>query len=393
MKYLDERIEVTFTGSTVSNLAEGIYNWKLDECDIYGGSTTTIFYGQYYHIAGSTKDTFDITDIVRSRKRSMDVEKIESNPEAKAVDGNYSAPSHTVMSYYLAVKNSTGGTIFGKWLAVEMVYRYPNVKRHITDGSDVFILVDMIEEEDDYHYYEQLVPTLQGYQYSRDFIQLVPHYPLVETSNYHFAQTFVLGNDISSFDINYVQAGRVDTDVEVPIPDDCYCLTFTAKPSNMIDWDFIDAAGGNTNLYLKWTKDGAVQKRLIGVMDVCPKRYYLMWEDRFGGYQSQAFSNNITYSESYQNTETINYRDERKKSVVSVQPKWKLVSGWINENSYCLYESIFTSPTLRLYDSQEDVLYNVIVNGSYTEKTYKNEKKMLNISLDLEATNKQNIIY
>lgn len=393
MKYLDERIEVTFTGSTVSNLAEGIYNWKLDECDIYGGSTTTIFYGQYYHIAGSTKDTFDITDIVRSRKRSMDVEKIESNPEAKAVDGNYSAPSHTVMSYYLAVKNSTGGTIFGKWLTVEMVYRYPNVKRHITDGSDVFILVDMIEEEDDYHYYEQLVPTLQGYQYSRDFIQLVPHYPLVETSNYHFAQTFVLGNDISSFDINYVQAGRVDTDVEVPIPDDCYCLTFTAKPSNMIDWDFIDAAGGNTNLYLKWTKDGAVQKRLIGVMDVCPKRYYLMWEDRFGGYQSQAFSNNITYSESYQNTETINYRDERKKSVVSVQPKWKLVSGWINENSYCLYESIFTSPTLRLYDSQEDVLYNVIVNGSYTEKTYKNEKKMLNISLDLEATNKQNIIY
>lgn len=393
MKYLDERIEVTFTGSTVSNLAEGIYNWKLDECDIYGGSTTTVFYGQYYHIAGSTKDNFDITDIVRSRKRSMDVEKIESNPEAEAVDGNYSAPSHTVMSYYLAVKNSTGGTIFGKWLTVEMVYRYPNVKRHITDGSDVFILVDMIEEEDDYRYYEQLVPTLQGYQYSRDFIQLVPHYPLVETSNYHFAQTFVLGNDISSFDINYVQAGRVDADVEVPIPDDCYCLTFAAKPSNMIDWDFIDAAGGNTNLYLKWTKDGAVQKRLIGVMDVCPKRYYLMWEDRFGGYQSQAFSNNITYSESYQNTETINYRDERKKSVVSIQPKWKLVSGWINEDSYCLYESIFTSPTLRLYDSQQDVLYNVIVNGSYTEKTYKNEKKMLNISLDLEATNKQNIIY
>lgn len=118
-----------------------------------------------------------------------------------------------------------------------------------------------------------------------------------------------------------------------------------------------------------------------------------MWEDRLGGIQSQAFNEYAQYSEDFQNTETVNYKDERKKSVISVQPKWKLASGWIKENAYCIYESIFTSPYVKLYDCQEDTLYNVIVTGNYVEKKYKNEKRMLNISLDLEASSKQNIVY
>ena len=131
----------------------------------------------------------------------------------------------------------------------------------------------------------------------------------------------------------------------------------------------------------------------IGYLDGCPKRYYLMWQDRFGGYQSQAFNNTAVYSETYSVTETQNYKNERKKSFIQVQPKWKLTSGWISEELYPYYESIMVSPIVLLYDTQEDVSYPVIVNGNYTEKTYKKEKKMLNLSLDLEAISKQNIMY
>lgn len=401
MKYLDERIEVTFTGSTVSNLAEGIYNWKLDECDIYGGSTTTIFYGQYYHIAGSTKDTFDITDILRSRKRSMDFEDVENQPDVESLGNTYSAPSHTVMEFYLRVQNNSGNTIFGRWTTVAMVYRYPNVKQGITTGDNIFNLVDEIELDENPDYRYEVAVPLQGNTNTNDFnsMVLIPHYPLKQTDKFHIAQTVIIGSEVTSLGVNFRQSSSVDDEFGVKVPTECFCFTFAVKPSEMFDWDYYQPdMTKDMKLFISYQKpdeydDYQQYWKEFAIMDACPKRYYLMWEDRLGGIQSQAFSNNITYSESYQNTETINYRDERKKSVVSIQPKWKLVSGWINEDSYCLYESIFTSPTLRLYDSQEDVLYNVIVNGSYTEKTYKNEKKMLNISLDLEATNKQNIIY
>ena len=144
MIYLDDRIEVTFTGNSVRSLTEDMYYWELSECDIYGGTTTTIFRGNYFHKAGSTKDTFDITDIVRSRKRTMDIEKVADNPEAERSGNVYSAPSHTVMSYYLGVKDSGGNILFSKWITVAMVYRYPNVRRGITDGSNIFNLVDRI---------------------------------------------------------------------------------------------------------------------------------------------------------------------------------------------------------------------------------------------------------
>lgn len=401
MKYLDERIEVTFTGSTVSNLAEGIYNWKLDECDIYGGSTTTIFYGQYYHIAGSTKDTFDITDILRSRKRSMDFEDVENQPDVESLGNTYSAPSHTVMEFYISVKNNSGNTIFGRWITVAMVYRYPNVKQGITTGDNIFNLVDEIELDENPDYRYEVAVPLQGNSNTNSFdsMVLIPHYPLKQTDKFHIAQTVIIGSEVTSLGVNFRQSRSVDDEFGVKVPTECFCFTFAVKPSEMFDWDYYQPdMTKDMKLFISYQKpdeydDYQQYWKELAIMDACPKRYYIMWEDRLGGIQSQAFSNNITYSESYQNTETINYSDERKKSVVSVQPKWKLVSGWINEDSYCLYESIFTSPTLRLYDSQEDVLYNVIVNGSYTEKTYKNEKKMLNISLDLEATNKQNIIY
>lgn len=401
MLYLDDRIEVTFSGNAVSLLTEGTYYWELDECDIYGGSTTTIFRGNYFHQAGSTKDTFDITDIIRSRKRTMDIEKVEKNPEAERLGNVFSAPSHTVMSFYLQVKDSGGNRLFGRWITVAMVYRYPNVKRGITDGSNIFNLVDEIEQDDNPEYWYELAVPLQGNENTNSLnsMVLLPHYPLKQTDQFHIAQTVILGYEVTSLGVNFRQSRSVDDEFGVRIPEECFCFTFAVKPSEMIDWDYynVDMTKDMRLLFSYWKPDEHDDPQQywkeFAIMDACPKRYYIMWEDRLGGMQSQAFNNSIQYSEDYDNIESENYANERRKINVGVQPKWKLSSGWISEDAYCIYEGIFTSPYVKLYDSQEDVLYNVIPTGNFTEKTYKNEKKLLNLTLDLECSTKQNILY
>lgn len=401
MLYLDDRIEVTFSGNAVSVLTEGTYYWELDECDIYGGSTTTIFRGNYFHQAGSIKDTFDITDIIRSRKRTMDIEKVETNPEADRLGNVFSAPSHTVMGYYLQVKDNGGNRLFGSWITVAMVYRYPNVKRGITDGSNIFNLVDEIEIDDNPDYWYEIAVPLQGNQNtdSLNSMTLIPHYPLKQTDKYHIAQTVIIGNEVTSLSVNFRQSRFVDDEFGVRIPEECFCFTFAVKPSEMFDWDYYtpDMTTDMRLLFSYWKPDKYDDPQQywkeFAIMDACPKRYYIMWEDRLGGMQSQAFNDTIQYTEDFDTIETENYANERRKSFIGVQPKWKLSSGWISEEAYCIYESIFTSPYVKLYDSKEDVLYNVIPTGNWTEKKYKNEKKLLNLTIDLESSNKQNILY
>lgn len=136
-----------------------------------------------------------------------------------------------------------------------------------------------------------------------------------------------------------------------------------------------------------------LNNEVIGKIDVCPSPFYLIWQDRFGSFQSQPFNAKNTYSETFDKSETVNYYDVRKLNNVQVQPKWKINSDWISEDLYPYYESIFVSPILILYDSVEDKSYEVIVTGDYTEKTFRNQKQLLNLSLDLELSQKQNITY
>ena len=131
----------------------------------------------------------------------------------------------------------------------------------------------------------------------------------------------------------------------------------------------------------------------IAKIDTCVAPFYLIWQDRFGSFQVQPFNDKYTYSETFDKSEVVNYTDVRRLNNVQVQGKWKINTDWIDKDLYPYYESIFVSPILKLYDSAEDKTYNVIVTGDYTEKTYKNQKQLINLSLNLELANKQNIIY
>lgn len=133
----------------------------------------------------------------------------------------------------------------------------------------------------------------------------------------------------------------------------------------------------------------------IAIIDKgCLSKYYLMWQDRYGGIQSQPFEKTETFSIDYKYDEMKDYQNFRRNVTIEAQPKWKIQTNWIDEEYYPYYESIFVSPYLLLYDTEEDKSYNVIAKGTnYTEKTWKNQHKFFNLELEVEQTKLQNILY
>ncbi len=134
-------------------------------------------------------------------------------------------------------------------------------------------------------------------------------------------------------------------------------------------------------------------KYKVAVFDVCPKRYYLFWQDRYGSFQCQAFNDYANYSETFTRTEVKDYQNRRRNANIQAESKWKLNSGWINEALYPYYESIYTSPMLILFDTEQNERFSVMVSGDYEEKTFRNQKKMINMQLELTENKKQEFIY
>lgn len=125
----------------------------------------------------------------------------------------------------------------------------------------------------------------------------------------------------------------------------------------------------------------------------CLSKYYLLWQDRYGGYQCQPFEKVDTFGIEYKYEEMKDYQNRSRNINIDVQPKWKVQTDWIDEQYYPYYESIFVSPYVVLYDTEEDMVYNVVATDKeYTEKTWYNQHKFFNLELNLKL-DKQTIIY
>jgi hypothetical protein len=376
MKYLDERITIQMDfGSPMPSA--GMYRYVIYEYWEWAQSDDDeiIFTGNFYYGRNSRYYTFDITDIVRSRKYTF--------PKEYILDNNVRTGLAAVLTNRYKIRVYLDeGSVTSSWNNVAMIYRYPNVKKGLTDGSGVYTNVES-------GYPDVLYPLLQGYNETK-IPPLISHYPLKNTRNYKFCQSFITSIDVQEFQL-WLTNSNLDDYYSISVAQEGNTTTCMITLDAIVDWQYYQQElDRDVNVY-KAIDDDFYNK--IAVLDYCYKRYYLLWQDRYGGFQSQALLDNVTFSETFDVTETQNYRNERRKSFIQVQPKWKLSTGWIKEDVFPYYESIYVSPILVLYDAYEDKSYEVIVNSSYTEKTYKNEKKMLNISLDLEASSKQNIMY
>lgn len=396
MKYLNERITQQIDLGSVQT--KGMYKYEVQATDrLEQSGWYTIFVGNYYNNA-ERYHTFDITDLCRSRKRNI------HTTFGKSIDSDVP----TIDQYRIIVTKSDNTTVTGEAITVAHVYPYPNAQKSLfMDTYSTFFDITTANNSD-------VSLLLQGnnrYATGTNNLYLCPRYPLVvdeqDLDNHHtmtFGATIEFGSSLQYVTLFSVAAGEDYTNTDKwygsysldHLGDTEYSHTFFRSYGYILNTN--EKGGVPMNLdywvYMTWTNSNNVdQYRRIAIIEACKERYYLLWQDRFGSYQSQPFKGKMEYSENIENSEYVSYTGERHKYNVQVQPKWKINSGWLKEDLFPFYESIYVSPILKLYDTETETEYDVIINDNYVEKKYINEKKLLSIELNLEATDKQNITY
>ena len=400
MKYLNNRITQRIDLGTAP--AKGMYKYEVQVYDMYYSTWNTIFVGNYFN-NGERFYTFDITDICRNRKSTL-----HTNGST-----DYDTDVNIVEQYRITVtKDNKGTTVSGTPFFVAHIYIYPNLQYGYDPGlSPDNVFFDINTSRPQY-----LVSVLlQGTNRSRTPestrppMYLIPQYPNVVDSQdlrYYITMTFGLsietGGSIQAVTIFSVERGKDYSNqnnwlgsYEMNINQEFYTHTFFGSFGKFIDDQDANIPNYNIDVYITWKNASDVsQYRKVAEIKSCKERYYLLWQDRYGSYQSQPFKGKMEYSEDITNEEILSYTGRRRKSNVIVQPKWKLNSGWLKEKLFPLYESIYVSPILKLYDTKTQHEYDVILKDTpYVEKKYLNDKKLLSIELNLEATETQNIIY
>lgn len=181
-----------------------------------------------------------------------------------------------------------------------------------------------------------------------------------------------------------LKIGEADNGLDV-----LYGITFTS----VVPIVYIDVCQAES-IKVSTRSNGAQPTYQIAKFDN-KSRYFLKWRDRYGMPQCQPFTGTEKYSEGIDRSEVIKYTNQRKIVGINVQPKWVLNTNWIEERYFPIYESIFVSPYLMLYDAKEDKIYDVILGtNEYEEKTARNQNKQLfNLQLEVELDTKQTMIY
>ena len=216
----------------------------------------------------------------------------------------------------------------------------------------------------------------------------------------HSADTFITVGELNPVAINGIYIRFITNNM-------VYTLRFelhkesTIKQGDLISLNFdYDMDNKNhritvLNLGIFKEKTETISDMPLAVVDFEPYPYYVIWQDRYGGLQSQPFNKILTYTEGIEHKEIVSYKGYRSVGNTIVQPRWKMNTDWIKTAYYPIYESLLVSQYVRLLDSKENKVYEVLITDSeYTEKTFKNQQNSLfNITINAELTKTQSILF
>lgn len=391
MKFLNEDIEVTVTFAAISK--DQVLKYKISN-----SNNENIFVGNCFVLKGSTSKTFYLNDILKTFQYQANTTSVNTSVK------------ETVMDRYtlqLGYESTVLGTATTDW--VILCNRYPAYKKYLDvtvknnstkTNPDTNVLLDPDTTNDGC----RLRVLLQGqncvidetgqgqYDYYYTPI-LIPHYPGVYSDKYPVR--VVYQNYTDEIEWTYgCDSGWENYDYTTFSPFGEWCLG-TKTMQDIVGGTFTEDGFVYGYVTENLGQDNFIRNEVdCAVIDSCPGKYYLMWQDRYGGIQSQAFSGTDTISFDYTVTYQQTYKNEKKAVSNSQTIKWKINSGWLNDKIMPIYESIFVSPFLKLYDVENDEVYDVnLTDNSYTEKTYKNQQKLFNLELNLELNKNQLQLY
>ena len=373
MYYLDQDIDVAVSFPT--SATDRTVTYKVKEIGS-SGAVYNRFAGNCFIPKGQTAHTFHLNDIIEDWKYKNDLSGTKT----------VVPPVNWIGKWKVTI---TIGNIdySSEVIDVAMIYRYPNRKKTVAPELNNFY------EAGNGIIIRQGVPSTNN---SEDY-KCIPHIPYIQSDTFIFS-AFI---DFQYAGGTLVPGISSDADIlgttKITFTDNYGVVNLSLK-----QWfaglDFRSVPERDLNLF---TGEEVDWFGTVAEVDVCPAKYYLLWQDRYGSMQSQPFTGTETYSEAVTQTISMDYKGHKNLIGVDVQPKWKLNSGWISEELYPYYESMFTSPYIKLYVTDNTTTLDrglmidvCLTDSEYTEKTFKNQgKKMFNLEVNIEQNKQQNIKY
>ena len=372
MYYLDQDIDVTVSFPT--SATDRMVTYKVKET-VSSGVVYNRFVGNCFIPKGQTAHTFHLNDIIEDWKEKNDLNIKTVVP-----------PVNWIGKWKVTI---TIGNIdySSEDIDVAMIYRYPNRKKVVAPELNGFY------EEGSYAIIRQGAPSTNNYE---DY-KCIPHIPYIQSDNFVFSVFIDFQYPGGTLVPGISSNSDIFGDTQITFTDNYGVVNLSLK-----QWfaglDFRSVPERGLELFIREETDwfGTVAE-----VDLCPAKYYLLWQDRYGSMQSQPFTGTETYSEDVTQTISMDYKGNKNLIGVDVQPKWKLNSDWISTELYPYYESMFTSPYLKLYITDNTTTLDsglmidvCLTDSEYTEKTFKNQgKKMFNLEVNLSQNKQQNIKY
>lgn len=363
---LNDSIEVSSSGFVAP--ISGLYNYSL-----YKGSSI-IFVGQVYLNQGDDEVFIDVTDILKNY--TYDAPRLYNFENIGA--GVQNIVEDHINTVHMAITIGNVGHA-GPNITVGFFYTHPVYENlYPTTGWDL--------PSTDTSTYPLQSGVIRGTGSNwKNTNMFISHYPFVNSNIYGPSILLNAGNAGS---LTFTWGGRTSGNAVVK-----------SVTQNRLNAMYYSLASLFTSVVDDPTQPGKYGSLMmygeeLAKIDMCPCRYYLKWQDRYGSWCSFGFDGKSLYQESIEKEETMNWKNVTSHTSSTVKSTWSLNSTWIPESDVKHFEDIYVSPYLALYDVELNKVHQVIIRDTeYEERNYENNgKKLISLSFTLELAKQQLIL-
>jgi len=197
--------------------------------------------------------------------------------------------------------------------------------------------------------------------------------------------------------VRYVATGGGTQDVSITLTSNEYL--FCTRAGKYAQDVLLAADLEITNLYKVQLLDGSgnvIATKTFNLNTECSiyGTTRLHWLNKLGGFDSFNFIRNSTKTEDIERKQfkaplSIGYtKQDRLKTNynTTINDKINIQSDWISEQQSTLFEELVSSPIIYLERNPTSFVAVNIINTNYEFKNYLNNRKLFNLSLDIEYT-------